>query len=118
MENLKEYAARIHIGVKEAAPAAKVETPKLRESATRETGANPTQKLAQTWWRTDYDIKLMAQNAGDSLRRKGENTSNRSIGDAVALEIETRERTGKKRKGPDGQTIKNTDLKGWKYLAE
>ena len=82
---------------------------------TSEAGANP---LPQTWWRTDYDIMSIAQSAGDSLRRKGEKTSNRSIGDAVALEIETRERAGKKRKGPDGQTIKNTDLRGWEYLAE
>ena len=74
--------------------------------------------LAQTWWRTEYDILGMAQSAGDSLRRKGKRTSNRAIGNVVALEIENKERSGKKRPPPDGQTIKNTDLKGWKYVAE
>lgn len=77
-----------------------------------------TKMLAQTWWRTEYEIMTMAQSAGDSLRRKGKRTSNRAIGDAVALEIEQREKPGKKRKGPDGQTIKNADLLGWKYEAE
>lgn len=77
-----------------------------------------TKMLAQTWWRTEYEIMTMAQSAGDSLRRKGKRTSNRAIGDAVALEIEQREKSGKKRKGPDGQTIKNADLLGWKYEAE
>jgi len=77
-----------------------------------------TKVLAQTWWRAEYEIMTMAQSAGDSLRRKDKRTSNRAIGDAVALEIEQREKAGKKRKGPDGQTIKNADLLGWKYEAE
>ena len=77
-----------------------------------------TKALAQTWWRAEYEIMTMAQSAGDSLRRKDKRTSNRAIGDAVALEIEQREKAGKKRKGPDGQTIKNADLLGWKYEAE
>jgi len=78
----------------------------------------PKKQLSQTWWRVEYDIMTMAQSAGDSLRRKTQQTSNRAIGDFIALEIETREKAGKKRKAPDGQTIKNTDLRGWKYKAE
>ena len=92
-------------------PAAKVEAG---------TVATPTKtkKLAQTWWRIEYEIMTMAQSAGDSLRRKGKRTSNRAIGDVVAFEIEQREKSGKKRKAPDGETIKNTDLLGWTYEAE
>ncbi len=98
-------------------PNPKVGTPKLAESETSD-NLTPKNKLPQIWWRIDYDIMGLAQSAGDRLRREGGRTSNRSIGDAVALEIEKREKVGKRRKGPDGQTIKNTNLKGWKYLAE
>lgn len=93
----------------QSAPAAKGEA---------KTASTTKKKLAQTWWRKDYEIMTMAQSAGDSLRRKNKRTSNRAIGDAVALEIEQREKCGKKRKGPDGLTIKNADLLGWKYEAE
>lgn len=104
LDNLTNYLGQFQIGVKlKAVPSAR---------------PNNKKPLAQTWWRTDYEIMQIAQSAGDSLRRKGERTSNRAIGDAVALEIERREKSGGKRKGPDGQTIKNTDLKGWKYEAE
>lgn len=70
------------------------------------------------WWQKDYDILLFAQNAGDSLRRRKMRTSNRNIGNAIALRIEDEEKRGSKRKAPDGLTIKNTILKGWKYTAE
>lgn len=70
------------------------------------------------WWQADYDILLLARNAGDSLRRKRERTSNRKIGDAVANRIEADEQRGKKRKPPSGEHIKNTVLKGWKYQPD
>ena len=96
-----------------AAPA-----PKVEAVAGASEKKEPPKKLAQTWWRTEYEILTMAQSTGDSLRRKGARTSNRAIGDAVALQIEQQEKGGKKRKAPDGQTIKNADLLGWKYEAE
>lgn len=92
--------------------------PEKGEQTIADIDASPKKKLAETWWRTEYDILGMAQTAGDSLRRNGKRTSNRAIGNAIALEIERRENAGKKRKGPDGMTIKNTDLAGWEYVAE
>ena len=80
------------------------------------TGAKCDKQLP--WWQTDYDILLLARNAGDSLHRKNERTSNRKIGDAVAHRIEAEERRGKMRKAPAGETIKNTALKGWKYKPD
>jgi hypothetical protein len=70
------------------------------------------------WWQADYDIHLLARNAGDSLHRKKERTSNRKIGDAVVRRIEAEEQRGKKRKPPSGEHIKNTVLKGWQYQPD
>lgn len=80
----------------------------------------PTNKAANAdetmpWWREDYDIMLLASNAGDSLQRQKKRTSNRAIGDAIANRIEAEESRGKKRKPPTGEHIKNTALKGWQY---
>lgn len=109
---------RAHIGFPAEIPPTLLEKSPALEKREADKVTKPKKTFAKTWWRTDYDIMALAQSAGDSLRRKGDTTSNRSIGDAVAKEIEDRERAGKKRKGPDGATIKNTDLNGWRYEAE
>ena len=80
--------------------------------------AKTVTKKALPWWQQDYDILLQAQNAGDSLRRQNKKTSNRAIGDKIALHITQEELRDKKRKAPSGETIKNTVLKGWKYTAD
>ncbi len=112
--------AAIYNAYRDTAAPAETNAPAAKGKAGTDVSAKkePLKKLAQTWWRTEYDILTMAQSAGDSLRRKSERTSNRNIGNAVALDIEQREKRGKKREAPDGQTIKNTDLYGWKYEAE
>ncbi len=78
-----------------------------------------TPKKVLPWWQQDYDISLQAQNAGDSLRRQNKPTSNRAIGDKIALHIEGEELRGKKRKVPSGGTIRNflSEIK-WEYAAD
>lgn len=72
---------------------------------------------SEIWWH-EYDILNIAQSCGDRLKRKGKSTSTRSIGDAVSQDIADRERRGEGRTAPDGGTIRNTILKGWKYKPE
>lgn len=72
---------------------------------------------SKIWWH-DNDIFNIAQICGDRLKRKGEKTSTRSIANAVAKDIADKEKRGEGRTAPDGGTIRNTILKGWKYKPE
>ena len=77
------------------------------------TEGNPT----GVWWRDEYDVLLLAQNAGDSLFRQKKKTSIRAIANAVAKRIEDEELRGQRRK-VSGDTIRNTVLLGWKYRRD
>lgn len=75
------------------------------------------------WWQSEYDIPEKAQAAGTSLVRKGESPSLNAVSEKVALEIEVQEARkaqdeGRNPRKISGGRIKNTALKGWKYVAD